>query len=137
MQPDKLTAIGETEIDRVVRDFYRRVQADELLGPIFNNALGDWDHPLGKLVDFWCSAMLSSGRYKGNPLAAHLPQATHMTPAAFNRWLQLWGETTDALLGATAAVALQEKAARIAESLGLGIAFHRNRGLPGGAADAA
>ena len=137
MQPDTLTPFGETEIDRVVRAFYRRVQADELLGPIFNNAIGDWDHHLGKLVDFWSSVMLGSGRYKGQPMAAHLRQATHMTPAAFGRWLQLWGETTDALLGAAAAAALQEKAARIAESLGLGIAFHRDRGLPGGAADTA
>ena len=137
MQPDSLNLLGETEIDHVVRAFYRRVRADALLGPIFDNAIGDWDHHLGKLVDFWSSVMLGSGRYKGNPMAAHLRQATHMTPAAFNRWLQLWGETTDALLGATAAVALQEKAARIAESLGLGIAFHRNRGLPDGAADAA
>jgi hemoglobin len=60
-----------------------------------------------------------------------------MTPVAFERWLQLWGETTDVLLAPAAAAALQEKAARIAESLGLGIAFHRERGLLGTAADAA
>jgi len=137
MQPDSLNLLGETEIDHVVRAFYRRVRADALLGPIFDNAIGDWDHHLGKLVDFWSSVMLGSGRYKGNPMAVHLRQATHMAPAAFSRWLQLWGETTDALLGAAAAAALQEKAARIAESLGLGIAFHRDRGLTGEAADAA
>jgi hemoglobin len=137
MPPDTLTPLGETEIDHLVRAFYCRVRSDALLGPIFNNAIQDWDHHLGKLVDFWSSVMLGSGRYKGQPMAAHLRQATHMTPAAFERWLQLWAETTTARLRPAAAAALQEKAARIAESLGLGIAFHRERGLLGAAADAA
>jgi hemoglobin len=65
MPPDTLPPLGEAEIDRLVRAFYRRVRSDALLGPIFNNAIQDWDHHLGKLVDFWSSVMLGSGRYKG------------------------------------------------------------------------
>jgi len=62
-------------------------------------------------------------------MAVHLRQEAHMTPEAFARWLQLWDETTADLLDPLAAQALQEKAARIAESLTLGIAFAKDRGI--------
>ena len=129
MQPEIPADINEEDLDRVVRAFYGRVRGDALLGPIFNGAIGDWEHHLRKLQAFWSSVMLWSGRYKGQPMAVHIGQAPHMTPEAFERWLQLWRETTDQLLAPEAAAALQEKASRIAESLSLGIAFHRDRSM--------
>jgi len=71
--------------------------------------------------------MLGAGRYKGRPMPAHIKHGDAISAAAFERWLGLWRETTDELLEAGPAAALQEKANRIAESLSLGIAFHRNR----------
>jgi hemoglobin len=129
VQPETPADIREEDLDRVVRAFYGRVRKDPLLGPIFNGAVDDWEHHLRKLQAFWSSVMLWSGRYKGQPMAVHIGQAPHMTPEAFQRWLSLWGETTDALLAPAAAAALQEKASRIAESLSLGSAFHRDRGM--------
>ena len=119
--------ITEEDLDRVVRAFYGHVRDDALLGPIFNGAIDDWEHHLRKLQAFWSSVMLWSGRYKGQPMAVHIGQAPHMRAEAFERWLRLWGETTDDLLAPAAAAALQDKASRIAESLSLGIAFHRDR----------
>ena len=120
-------AIAEEDIARLVPLFYSRVRADEVLGPIFNGAIDDWPHHLGKLQAFWSSVMLTSGRYKGEPMVAHLRHANHMTPDNFARWLALWAETTEDVLGAEAAAAFQEKAGRIAESLQLGVQFHRER----------
>ena len=71
--------------------------------------------------------MLGSGRYKGQPMPAHVRHAARITPAAFTRWLELWGETTASLLAPEAATAMQERARRIAESLALGIQFHQAR----------
>jgi len=129
MQPEAMPALTEQDLTHVVRAFYGRVRDDALLGPIFNGAIDDWDHHLGKLQAFWSSVMLGSGRYKGQPMVAHVGQAPHMTKPAFARWLELWGETTADLLPPATAAALQDKAARIAESLALGIAFHRDRGM--------
>lgn len=130
MQPAPLPAdITEEDLKRVVRAFYGRVRKDDLLGPIFNAAIEDWERHLGKLQAFWSSVMLCSGRYKGQPMAVHLAQAPHMTAENFGRWLALWNETTTELLGPSQAQSLQEKASRIAESLSLGIAFHRDRGI--------
>jgi hemoglobin len=119
--------VRDEDIARLVPRFYARVRADELLGPIFDGAIEDWPHHLGKLEAFWSSVMLTSGRYKGQPMVAHLRHAEHMTPANFHRWLALWHEVTEDVLSPEAAKAFQEKAGRIAESLQLGVEFHRER----------
>lgn len=120
-------AITETDIERVVETFYARVRADAVLGPIFNGAIADWPHHLEKLKAFWSSVMLTSGRYKGQPMVAHLRHQQHMTRENFQRWLALWRKTSDEVLEEEAAAAFQAKADRIAESLQLGMQFHRER----------
>jgi hemoglobin len=115
--------INEDGLSRVVTAFYARIRKDAELGPIFNDAIQDWPEHLEKLTDFWSSVMLTSGRYKGRPVPAHLKHADHITPALFQRWLTLWAETTNELMAPQAAQALQAKAARIAESLQLALFF--------------
>lgn len=119
--------LSEQDLARVIPAFYARVRDDEILGPIFNNAIGDWPHHLDKLQAFWSSVMMASGRYKGQPMVAHLRHATDMTGDNFARWLLLWAAVTSELLGAEAADAMQHKAMKIAESLQLGMQFHRER----------
>jgi hemoglobin len=118
-------AITEEALGMVVERFYSRIRLDPLLGPIFNDAVHDWAEHLGRLTDFWSSVMLTSRRYKGRPLPAHLKHADAITPEAFERWLGLWQAATNELLPPDAAAALQVKAARIAESLSLGILYAR------------
>jgi len=67
--------------------------------------------------------MLTSGRYKGQPVPAHMRHMPAITPTLFERWLGLWRETTAELMAPDAAAALQEKAGRIAESLQLAMFF--------------
>ena len=83
-----------------------------------------------KLADFWSSVLLRSGRYKGNPVAAHLRQAGVITPAMFDRWLSLWSEVTFELLPPGAARAMQSRAGMIAESLKLALFFRLPSGSP-------
>ncbi|HTM96539.1 MAG TPA: group III truncated hemoglobin [Croceibacterium sp.] len=121
--------IDEAALTNVVHTFYGKVRDEAELGPVFDDAISDWPHHLGKMVDFWSSVMLTTGRYKGNPVMMHMKHKRRITPALFNRWLALWGETTDELLPPEAAAALQAKAARIAESLQLAL-FFRLDGAP-------
>lgn len=115
--------IDEAVLPELLAAFYGRVRQDDLLGPVFNDAVHDWDEHLERIADFWSSVMLTTGRYKGNPVAKHLAHAARITPAMFDRWLTLWAETTNGMLPVPVARALQEKAARIAESLQLAIRF--------------
>ena len=120
-----LTVDGVTEerLKLLVERFYERVRQDPLIGPVFNDAIEDWPEHLEKLQAFWSSVMLSSGRYKGRPLPAHARHGQRISAASFDRWLTLWHETTERVMPPRAAAIMQEKAARIAESLSLGIAF--------------
>lgn len=120
---DELHGIDEESLGRLVSSFYARVREEVELGPIFNDAIADWPAHEEKLTAFWSSVMLTSGRYKGNPLAAHLRHRARITPALFERWLALWAQTTAEVMAPDAAKALQAKAGRIAESLQLGLFF--------------
>lgn len=115
--------VDEAGLNRLIPLFYDRVRDDALLGPVFDGAVDDWPHHLRTLTAFWSSVMLTSGRYKGNPVRTHLAHRAAITPDMFDRWLAIWAETTNAHLPQAAAAALQAKAARIAESLQLAMFF--------------
>lgn len=118
-----LSNIDEAALERLVHAFYARIREDEELGPIFNGAIADWPEHLDKLHAFWSSVMLTSGRYKGQPVPAHVKHRDAITPALFDRWLALWSKTARELMAPEAAAALEAKAARIAESLQLAMFF--------------
>jgi hemoglobin len=115
--------MSEPELEVLVGRFYAKVRADGVLGPIFNGAIDDWPEHLEKLAAFWSSVMLTSGRYKGNPMAAHMRHRRSIEPAMFKRWLELWRETALETLDQAGAAGVIAKAERIAESLQLGLFF--------------
>jgi hemoglobin len=121
--------IDEAALKQLVKSFYDRVRADRLIGPVFNDAIADWPDHLEKLQAFWSSVMLTSGRYKGQPLPAHIRHGARIDAAAFDRWLALWGQVTGEMFDPAIAARFQDKAARIAESLQLGIQFAGAKGL--------
>lgn len=119
--------IEEADLERLIPAFYDRVRGDDMIGALFNEAIDDWPHHLEKLVAFWSSVMLTTGRYKGSPMAAHLRHQAAIRPEMFQRWLALWNETTAEMMPPAAAAALQAKAQRIAESLSLALFFRLDR----------
>jgi hemoglobin len=122
MDPSQAAEI-ETALPALLDRFYARVRADAELGPVFNDAVEDWSRHLATLADFWSSVMLTTGRYKGNPVQAHLKHGARISSEMFERWLAIWTETTDEMVSPVIAAALQSKAARIAQSLDLAINF--------------
>lgn len=115
--------IEEADLECVIPEFYRRVRANDQIGPLFNTVIEDWPHHLDRLIAFWSSVMLTSGRYKGSPMAAHLKHRDAINPAMFECWLRLWDEVTGELLSDAAARAMQAKAQTIGESLKLALFF--------------
>lgn len=112
-----MAEITEAVITRLVDAFYVKVRADGELGPIFDRAIGDnWDTHLATMVDFWSSVMLTSGRYKGNPVAVH-HGVDGIKADLFTRWLELFAVTCDEELAPDSASLFNLKAARIADSL--------------------
>ena len=114
--------LTEAAIAALVDRFYAKARRDPMIGPVFNDAIDDWDEHLHKLYDFWSSVMLTTGRYKGNPMAAHMKLP--IEPRFFERWLALWQETASEVFAPDLAAAFGFKAGRIAESLKLAL-FYR------------
>jgi hemoglobin len=119
---ERFTEINEPAIAALVDRFYAKARRDPLIGPVFNDAIEDWDAHLRTLNAFWSSVMLTSGRYKGNPMAAHMKLPIELP--FFARWLALWQETAAELFAPDQALQFKAKAERIAESLKLGL-FYR------------
>lgn len=117
--------IDKKTLPALLDAFYARARADALIGPVFNDAVKDWPHHLSQIADFWSSVMLGTGRYQGRPMMKHLVHAERIRPEMFDRWLALWAQTTDEMMPPDTAMALQERAHRIAASLRAGVMRQR------------
>lgn len=125
--------ISEDAIRRLVDDFYTKIRADTVLGPIFARAIpGDWGPHLATMYKFWSSVMLTSGRYKGNPVAVH-GRIEGIEIENFDRWLALFDETCRELFAPAQAEEFNTKAVRIAESLKLALFYRPDQPWPIGA----
>jgi hemoglobin len=115
----------EDEVRNLVYSFYAKVRCDEILGPIFNAHVSDWDHHLGKMVDFWSAILRGTARYHGTPMPKHavLPD---LSAALFQRWLSLFHTTTRSLGNASMGQRADAMAQRIAQSLWFGYQLHRD-----------
>ncbi len=114
------TGITEVMIDSLVRAFYAKVRADEMLAPVFDAHIDDWEPHLLRMCAFWSSVMLMTGRYHGTPMVKHMPlpvDADH-----FDRWLELFEQTARETCPPEAGAQFVERARRIAASLELGVA---------------
>jgi hemoglobin len=122
--------VTEDGIRRLVDAFYAKVRIDPDLGPVFARAIpGDWQPHLNTMYAFWSSVMLSSGRYRGNPVAKHLA-VEGITMELFERWLALFNETCGELFDDRLRAEFGAKAAQIAESLKLALFYRPDRPWP-------
>ena len=120
----------EEEVATLVHTFYDKVRQDEVLGPIFDAQVEDWDHHLARLVDFWSSTLRRTGRFSGSPMAKHAVMPG-LSAELFQRWLAIFranaAEQTNQAMAEQACL----MAERIAQSLWLGYQINRDPdGLP-------
>jgi hemoglobin len=109
-------SVSEEQIAILVDTFYARVRQDEMLGPVFERVVGDaWEPHLAKMRAFWSSLVLASGRYKGNPMMAHLRLLPRIGEHHFERWLSLWRQTTAELFPPHVAATFVWRAENMAE----------------------
>lgn len=86
----------------LVSSFYEKIRKDEVLGPVFNGVITDWDHHLQHLTNFWSNQLfIERGLYRGNPLAAHIEVdnavGNTINEKHFGIWLNHWFGTLDEL----------------------------------------
>lgn len=102
------------DIKKMVNVFYGKVRKDDLIGPIFNNAIQEhWNEHLEKLYLFWQSRLFGDPVYDGFPFPPHaqLP----INKEHFDRWLSLFVETVDGLFVGSIANEAKSRAYKIAD----------------------
>lgn len=113
------TGLDEAILSNLVHRFYDRVRADAVLGPIFATRIRDWGPHLDRMVAFWSSVALMTGRYHGAPVPAHA--ALPVTWDHFDRWLALFRQTAREVCPPAGAAHVIERAERIARSLHMAV----------------
>ena len=105
----------ETEIANIVEQFYTKVRMDPELGPVFNDAVRNWDTHLALLKDFWSTVLLTKGRYTGNPLLAHFPLP--IEEKLLRSFVELFSETANEVVPPSQAAIIMRKADLIAMNM--------------------
>lgn len=110
--------MNEKQIGELVEAFYVKIRRDQMLGPIFDVAIGDqWDAHLATMRTFWSTILFGSASYKGDPLEVHM-RLPELNPLHFERWLALWRETAQEICGDDSTLFIQR-----AEAIARRLAF--------------
>lgn len=123
LSPGAAAGVTEQMIETQVRTFYGKIRLDPELGPIFASVIEDWEPHLLRMMDFWSSVLLMTGRYKGNPVAKH--HTLDLRADHFKQWLALFIATARETCPPAAAALFRTKAEMIAESLQMAAAIAR------------
>jgi hemoglobin len=84
----------------LVDTFYQSVQANKILGYIFNDvAQINWSKHLPKMYSFWANILPGEHSFSGNPMEKHisLSKITPLSEIEFSEWLLLFTKTVDEL----------------------------------------
>lgn len=113
------------DIKSLVDTFYERVRQDDLLGPIFNERIGDhWPRHLDTMYRFWQTVLLGEHTYMGSPFPKHM--TLPIEGVHFEKWLALFTETVDSLFAGPVADDAKWRAARMAEMFNYKLTLGRN-----------
>ena len=117
------TATDRAYIHSFVTAFYSTVRENPVIGPIFDDAIGDhWDQHFETLTDFWMTVLLGVHVYKGNPFLVHR-QLPDLKNEHFDIWLGIFEKVAHEKLYPDMATIAVEKAGRIATSLRQGLFY--------------
>lgn len=91
---------NKEDIKLMVDTFYGKVQANPILGFIFDDiAEVNWDTHLPHMYKFWGGVLFGENEFRGNPMYKHimLSRKTQMSDIQFAEWLRLFSSTVDDL----------------------------------------
>lgn len=119
------------DIKLLVVTFYKKVRKHDILGPIFNQIVSDWEGHFELLTDFWETQLFLKRKYHGNPVSAHQEVDdkinNSVTSEHFGLWLNLWFATIDELFDGETAWIAKNRAQKMSTMLFLKIFEHRHK----------
>lgn len=116
------------DIELLVNSFYEQVRKDEVIGPIFNEIIGDdWSRHLPIMYNFWGLILLNNGDYRGNTIKKHLEIDKKITleDAHYTRWVTLWNNKVDSLYNGPVADEAKKRAALMINLIKMKVSWNR------------
>ncbi len=94
----------KSDVQDLVQSFYSQVLIDKDLAPFFQRI--DFESHMPKMVDFWSFVLLDESGYTTNVTDKHMHMP--LTQEHFNRWIELFHATVNAMfIGERAEIAKQ------------------------------
>lgn len=124
---------SRADIDLVMRVFYERALADDVIGYIFTDvARLDLEAHLPVIVDFWESMLFATNKYQmrgRNPLLVHkdLDDRSRFRAEHFTRWLALFEKVVDEEFTGPRADLIKQRANAIANRFQDFLSIERDR----------
>lgn len=106
---------GERGLEILLRDFYGTAREDEILGPIFQKHVANWEYHMERVVIYWRRQTEGEPNYKQGFPARHRP--LRLRHEHFERWLGLFRASCDRVLPSGQADEVYDIASRVAEHL--------------------
>ncbi len=104
--------IGREDVVRLLHAFYAAVRQDDLLGPLFEQEVRDWDAYVDLMAGFWCEA-LEKG--PDHPIPSPPGLLYGLTRESLARWHALFGRATQSALNAEHGGRIRRLSAAISE----------------------
>lgn len=122
----KSDIVGIEEIKLMVQRFYEKVNADELLAPLFAHV--NWEKHLPVMYSFWESVLLGTGGYNGNTMKVHqdFHQHSPLNEQNFERWLQLFNANINEFFEGEKAELARQRALSIATVMRMKLLYPRS-----------
>lgn len=121
----EITSIKDIQL--LVDTFYKKIQQDDLLGPVFAAKIqGNWPSHLEKMYRFWQTILLKEHTYYGSPFQPHaqLP----VEHKHFERWKNLFNNTIDTYFTGEKAEEAKWRAEKMAAMFLMKIEYFQNNG---------
>lgn len=119
---------NQDDIKLMVDTFYDRIKLNPVLGPIFEDKIGDkWPMHLEKMYRFWATILLNEHTYSGSPFAPHatLP----IDESHFKIWVETFNTTLDDLFDGEVATEAKSRGVLMAAIFSSKIAYHKENNL--------
>lgn len=94
------------DIELLVHTFYDKVLGDPVLAPFFTKL--DFKKHLPKMIHFWSFVLLDEAGYTTDVTQKHLRMP--LKKEHFDKWIELFNETTDSLFSGERATKAKQRA---------------------------
>lgn len=117
-QHSRVSDLTESLLLTVIQAFYEKLKRDDVLGPVFTQAIGEnWTKHIKRITSFWLRATGIRDGYRGRNFIPTHVRHLGIRADQLPRWLKLFSETCRELCSPPAANFLIHVAEKMAENL--------------------